>query len=387
MLSEDTMSRISFCASTCFLLLSIGGFADEFDGLDGKRLNELLKQADASSQKSLNIKDLASMPFVVPGVRSSFLIIKTDAGNIAKLVISPGQRKATDPAREPAPIVILERAETYEVGNLGTRLAKVKDLVLFDGFQVDLDSGLVVPEGQGGDLVYRAGGEAGDRLETEGGASIVVFRKLIASKKSTSSGVSGGRSVLVGDFAGKYRLFADGQWSGTLKLEVVDHVVSGTYQSDVNGTSYSVEGEVSAEAPRQINFVIVYPRSRQEFSGGLFTDGKGALVGSGTMLGRPFRFFATREGGRITPADVDLQDRIAERKVAVELSLQGLKLDGKPIEEKPLVDALSLVMQGGQSSVLTLKVAKDVPFATIKQWIELFRSAGVGAIHLAPIDG
>src|SRR4029077_16521256 len=100
-------------------------------------------------------------------------------------------------------------------------------------------------------------------------------------------------------FNGRYRLFANGQWSGMLTLQVAgDRTVTGRFRSDLNGTAYPVEGQVAADVPQKITFTVKYPRTKQEFEGLLWTEGKGAMAGTLTMLGRGFGFFAVREGGQ-----------------------------------------------------------------------------------------
>src|SRR5207253_60675 len=116
-----------------------------------------------------------------------------------------------------------------------------------------------------------------------------------------------GRAVLPRDFAGRYHLFANGQWSGRLDLTVDEGgVVSGRFRSDLNGTSYPVSGQVAADVPQKIAFAITFPRSRQEYEGLLWTEGKAAMAGTLTMLDRAYGFFALREGGRFGPEGEDI---------------------------------------------------------------------------------
>src|SRR5947209_1091735 len=85
---------------------------------------------------------------------------------------------------------------------LAARRARGKDLILFDGFQVDLDSGQVVPEDQGGDLQFRAKGEGGPRLLGLGKAKLYTLTKAPILESAADARPTLGRAVLPGDFAG-----------------------------------------------------------------------------------------------------------------------------------------------------------------------------------------
>ena len=92
---------------------------------------------------------------------------------------------------------------------------------------------------------------------------------------------SPGRAVLPGDFAGRYRLFANGQWSGALDLKVgARGVVTGQFRSDLHGTTYAVTGPGCDRDPWSSPVRRGPPRARQEFDGYLFGEGKGALAGT-----------------------------------------------------------------------------------------------------------
>src|SRR5262249_13048284 len=160
------------------------------------------------------------------------------------------------------------------------RLARGRDLLLFDGFRVDLDGGQVVPDGQGGDLQFQAGGEGGPRLVTlDGSTMFTLARSPIPSAGAGAPGPTGGRAGIPGGFGGRYRWFANGQWSGTLELAVGDRgAVSGQFRSDLNGAIYPVKGQVAPDTPQRLRFTVAYPRARHDFDGYLWTEGKGAMA-------------------------------------------------------------------------------------------------------------
>src|SRR5262249_60888076 len=101
---------------------------------------------------------------------------------------------------------------------------------------------------------------------------------------------------------GRYRLLADGRWAGLLELKVGgDRVLTGRFRSESLGTSYPVQGEVSAEPPNKVEFTVKFPRAEQAYEGYLWSDGKWALAGTFRMQGRSYGFFAVREGVTLDP--------------------------------------------------------------------------------------
>jgi hypothetical protein len=132
---------------------------------------------------------------------------------------------------------------------------------------------------------------------------VFTFSKPVASALPAVEGPTPGKAIVARDFAGRYQLQADGRWSGLLELQVAaDRQVTGRFRSEALGTSYPVNGQVSAESPQRIEFTIKFPRIEQEYTGYLWTEGKTALAGSFTMADRTFGFFALREGAPFAPS-------------------------------------------------------------------------------------
>ena len=75
------------------------------------------------------------------------------------------------------PVLVLERFDTFDAGNPASRLARGREVILFSGFEFDLDSGQVVPEGQGGDLRFVALPKSTPRLEALGPAKLYTLSK------------------------------------------------------------------------------------------------------------------------------------------------------------------------------------------------------------------
>ncbi|WP_145272731.1 biopolymer transporter ExbD [Tautonia plasticadhaerens] len=286
--------------------------ADDFDRLEGRVLSGLVEGPGVVARDRLTLLDLAAMPNMLQGIRSPVLLVRTDLGNPSRVLISPGFRPAhpedgADPDAPPelVPVLVLERFATFEAGggSAPDRLAEGRGVILFGGFTFDLDSGQVVPEGQGGDLrfVVEDEGGGGQRLEAIGGASISTLQTPPEFPETAPGTPSPGRSILPGDYAGRYRLYADGSLSGTLDLDVEGRSVSGRFRSDQTGSSYEVRGEVEDGPDPPVRFSVQLPRTTQEYEGRLFSDGKGAMAGSLVMVDRERPFFALREGGRVVP--------------------------------------------------------------------------------------
>jgi hypothetical protein len=268
--------------------------ADDFGRLDGRVLEKVGGQTKPT-HGPLTLTAIARLPAVLPGSRSPLIVARSNEKGWARLLVAPALRKRAG-GGEPIPVLIIERFDSFAAGESTTRLAHAQDLMLFDGFEFDLDAGQVVPEGQGGDLRFTIGGEGGPRLIAVGDALLYVPEANPLPAAPEPGRPSPGRSVVPGDFGGVYRLVADGQWTGSLELKVgPEGELSGRFASDLNGTVYPVEGEISHESPQKVNFRVKYPRVEQEFEGRLFTEGKNALAGTVTMLGKSYGFYALRE--------------------------------------------------------------------------------------------
>ena len=256
------------------LLVAHSSRADDFDRIEGDVLARIVQGERAKSHATLSLKELDSLPSVLRDTRASFFVVKTGKGNTTRLLATPALRKSEDLEGEPIPVLILERFDTFEPGRSGSRLAKGSGTILFDGFQIDLDSGQIVPPGQGGDLEFRTEGTGGPVLKALGKSAIITVSKPIAAAPLTA-GPSAGKTVLPADFNGRYRLTADGRWSGLLELQVgADREITGRFRSEPNGTSYPVAGQVIAETPQKAQFTIKFPRTEQEYDAFLMDRGQ-----------------------------------------------------------------------------------------------------------------
>jgi hypothetical protein len=273
--------------------------SDEFGQLEGPAFFNLITRPDARAHASLSFRELDALPTILRDERAALVIVKTDQGNLAKILVSAGLRKLKPSQKDGplVPVLLVERFETIDAGDRRSFTARGKAVMLFDRFQFDLDAGQVVPEGLGGDIVFSTRAPEDPRLAALGESRLYTLDKPPAAPKSVPGKPSGGRGVQPGDFAGRYYLIANGQWSGTLELVVDDAgVVSGHFRSDRNGSSYPVTGKVAGEFAQKIDFAVQFPRARQDYQGFLWTEGKNAIAGTLSMLDRPYGFIAIREG-------------------------------------------------------------------------------------------
>ncbi len=395
----------AFWVSSAFLgTLAIGAvWGDEFDRLEGEALFGVPESKDAKSPKMLSMGDLDSLPTVLRDSRSALLIVKTDQGNLSRLLVTPGLRKPLiegaameamkKEGKEPKllPVVALDRFDTFDASNRAARLARGKDLMLFDGFQFDLDSGQVVPEGQGGDLQFVVKGEGGPRLVPVGKSAFFTLTKLPAQVAKGAPRPSIGRAVFPADFNGRYQLVANGQWSGVLDLKVGDDKsVKGRFRSDLNGASYAVEGEVGVDVPQKITFRVDFPRTHQDYEGLLWTEGKGAMAGTATMMNRSFGFFAIRQDGHFNPEGDDLgtlsKNSSKPHRKTVAVRKGEYALDGKTRTDLELTEDLKRLVAAEPETWVLLQVPDDETFAGIERAFEVITAAGVSTIRLGGVD-
>jgi hypothetical protein len=368
--------------------------ADQFEQLDGPLLVRTLRGSDVTAKAGLTVSEIGSMPALLRDTRSALVLARTDQGNPARLLIVPELRKPNGGVGEPIPVVVLERLDVFDASDPSTRLSTRRDVVVFDGFQVDLDTGQVVPEGQGGDVVFRIKGDGGPRLETVGAAKLYTLSKAPTLDTSKAPQPTPGKTVLPGDFAGRYRLFANGQWSGTLDLKVEGRgVVVGQFRSDLHGTTYPVSGQVATDVASKILFAVKYPRARQEFEGYLWAEGKGAMAGVASIAERPVGFFAIREGGRYAPEGTEIGPLVGPvddrpGRHVVEILGEGIRFDGKPLTIDDLTKVLKTLVESDASPApwVVIRASGDQKYADLLRVSEAVISAGVKSLRFEPAE-
>ena len=243
-----------------FVVLSLTNFgrADAFDDYT----NPLLVKAEASAavkeMKRITPDDLLNNDGVLKHIDGALLLVKTNGGRNAKLLVHPAGQKID--ATHSVATLLIDRYVTYKEGEERTLLATGKNLVLFPGFRLSLDMGQVVPQELGGDLRLVVEGDK-SFVEPIGKAKLYLLTKALpeATPKKTEK-------VVIGEkfepryFNGKYKLNDDGRRSGELVLHVEnDGAVTGSYYSDKDGQKYDVRGRVGTP-DYSIRFTVQFPR-------------------------------------------------------------------------------------------------------------------------------
>lgn len=380
-------------AAVYFACPAVFAAFDAFGELRGSAMFDLPRRADARSHTTITLRDLEALPQALRGERAALLLVQTDQGNLAKMLVSAGYRKQKPAERngDLVPVLVVERFETLNAGDRQSFAARGKDVVLFDGFQFDLDAGQVVPEGMGGDLVFSGRAPEGPNLAAVGKSQLFTFEKPLPALGSGPGKPSSGRAVQPADFTGRYFLVANGQWSGSLELAVDPAgTVTGHYRSDLNGSVYPVAGKVSTAIPQKVEFSIQYPRAKQSFEGLLWTEGKSAIAGTVTLLEHPYSFIAIREGASLAPESVALEPKPIPSQLPtyriVVLAANGdrCRLDGKELSLAELSDALGKAAQAEPGVKVLLRTPASMPYDRLHQLINRIQAAGITAIRLAP---
>jgi biopolymer transport protein ExbD len=332
---------------------------------------------------------------VLRGESAALVIAQTDQGNLAKMLVSLGMRniKPFEKQGPLVPVLILDRYETIDAGDHTSIKARGKELMLFDGFQFDLDTGHVVPPGMGGDILFSTVGPEGPTLTALVKDRLYTIDQPLPAPPSVPGRPSTGRVVQPSDYAGRYQLIANGQWSGTLDLTVdAAAAVSGRFRSDLNGSAYAVTGQVAVEGPKKIAFDVQFPQARQSYEGLLWTEGKNAFAGTLSMLDRPYSFIAIREGASLAPEGIDLgvagasPDKSSRRILILSLDAgtDRLTLDGQPRPFTELTDALSRALKSQPATIVLLRVPESVSYERVRRVIKAIEGAGIKSIRLAP---
>jgi len=269
-----------------------GQAADVFDYYVNPVLARAVEAKGTKEIKQLTTTMIVANDSVLPHTRAAFLVVKTNQGRYAKLLVQAARQKID--AERSVPMLLIERFVTYKEGEERTVQASGKTLSLFPGFRLSLDLGQVVPEELGGDL----------RFVVEGGKSYtepVGKAKLYLVTKALADAVpKKGAKFVAGEtfeprwFNGTYHLRSDGRCSGKVILKVKeDETVSGLYYSDKDGAKYPVSGRISTPK-HAIQFSIKFPRSEEHFQGFLFTGDGQAITGTSRLQERETGFYARR---------------------------------------------------------------------------------------------
>jgi hypothetical protein len=277
------------------LLLAPFTAADSFDYYLNRLLERLPKEPGVDRVKTLTPLDLSDHDQVLPGVKGALVVVKSNEGRMAKLLVEAARQKVSK--EKSLPILILHRYVTYRDGEDKTVVAHGRDVRLFAGFRFNLDIGQVVPEDYPADVRFVADGE-NVHLEPVGSAEMYLVTKHHPDAKPSKSD----KVVVTGDkfepryINGTYKIYDDGRRSGTLTLKLRDnnkHLL-GHYYSDKDGAKYDVEGNIGAQ-PHLVQFRIIFPRTQQEYFGYVFTGDARVIAGFSRLQERETGFYAVRE--------------------------------------------------------------------------------------------
>jgi hypothetical protein len=266
--------------------------ADSFDNYLNTHLSKIPETKWAEKIEKLDAEAMIDNARVLPGINGTFVVVRTNEGRWAKLLVQAARHKVS--AEKSVPIVLLERFVTYREGEERTTQAKGEHVRLFHDFRFNLEIGQVVPASLGGDLRFVAEDDK-VHLEPVGKAELYLVTKHLAETNPKK-----GTKLVVGEkfepryFTGIYNLYDDGRRSGMLHLKVHENnIVSGAYYSDKDGAKYELEGKVGTPA-HSIQFVVTYPRTVQHFTGMLFTGDGRAITGFTRLQDRETGFYAVR---------------------------------------------------------------------------------------------
>ena len=273
---------------------------DEFGRLEGATLLRFDRTGGRACPREFDLPRAGSVcPSVLRDERTAFVIAKTDQGNLAKMLVSPGLRKLKPSEKDGplVPVLIVERFETIDAGDRRSFKARGKELMLFDGFQFDLDAGQVVPEGLGGDIVFLTEARDGPRL--------AALNDLVSTRwRSRSPPRPGHRQTFGGRAVAARRLRRPLQPDG--QRPVVGNARAGRrsrrersraiFARTATGRPIPSPARWPPRFPKRSTSRFNSPGARQIYEGFLWTEGKNAIAGSVSMLDHPYSFIAIREG-------------------------------------------------------------------------------------------
>ena len=301
---------VGLVLSVALLLPPSASRGDEFDRLGGGALAALLRNGQTRTHPGAGLSR-AGGPAVCPARPALCSVDREDrpgqpcaTAGIARVPQAARRQGATGPALARGTVRGLRRGQSRSPCGAG------KNLTLFPGFQLDLDTGQVVPEGLGGDLVFTARGDEDGIVSSLGAARISTLEKPPSLPPTAPGAPSEGRVVRPADFSGRFRLAANGQWSGLLEL-TVDPAgsVTGSFQSDASGSAYPVTGKVDPQLPSESAIRDPVPSCSTGLPGRALDRGK---TGDGRNIDDDGSGFQLRRGPRGIQARPRL--RIWERR-------------------------------------------------------------------------
>ena len=180
------MSRLKLCTAALMFVLPPSARADSFDNYFNPLLSKIAETKSAEKVTQLTPDAMIDHSRVLPGITGTFVVVKTNEGRWARLLVQPARHKID--AEKSVPIALIERFVTYREGEERTVLAKGENIRLFHDFRFSLDIGQVVPASLGSDVRFVAEGDK-VRLEPVGKAEMYLVTKHIRRRGQNSSSV------------------------------------------------------------------------------------------------------------------------------------------------------------------------------------------------------
>lgn len=282
------MMRIRNCLAVAWCLCgSVAFAADIFDRHTLTELRVGIDKLPAVQQMSLS--DVARIKPLAANLSSPCIIVKTNDGNLAKALVVWGLRKG---AEQPTPVVVLERYVTFRLDRPDLTTAAGKDVMLFPGFGFNFDIGQVVPVNQGADVEFTAEGA----LKPVGDAILVPLTESLLAPATPQSkhDLLANESVVPQDYAGTWKVDADGRWKGEWELTVdAADRVDGIFISDELQNRYEMVGQIGS-SPHNLKLNITLANTQMQVDAFLWTKDKSTMAGTITLVGRKFGFVAQR---------------------------------------------------------------------------------------------
>lgn len=260
---------------------------DTFDQHTSYWLNLAIK--NGKPLEAVTSGQAAQWKFIGRDVTQPCVVIKTGDGNVAKALLSWGFRKTAD---KPVPVLVIDRYVTYDRDRGNLTLAHGRNLMLFPGFEFDFDIGQVVPAGLGGDVALNEK----RALVALGEAKIYgLDGSLIPEGEGEVYNPQAHQGVQPRDYAGEWKVTADGRWFGTWALAVDDDGnIEGQYLSEETKSVFPLKGRVALGEPNRIVFDVEFAAATQHYDLYLFTGDKSAMCGTTTLVDRKFGVLAQR---------------------------------------------------------------------------------------------
>ena len=274
---------------TCMVVVSKETRAiDIFDRHDSLVLKQVVEVGTAL--KEISLQQAARLQPLDKKLEGSCLIVLTNRGNLAKVLVSWGFRKqrADGP---PIPVVMLDRFVTYERDKRDSTVANGKNVMLFPGFQFDFDLGQVVPVGFDADLEFNDKGilKTLDSVQMFG-----VNGSQLPRAEAVAPGKKPSEIIVPEDFSGAWQVDGDGRWIGEWDLAVNEEgIATGKFLSAETQASYPMTGQVGGVS-NQIKLQVEFNSATQVVEAYLWTKDKSKIAGTFSMAGRKFGVMATR---------------------------------------------------------------------------------------------